>query len=683
VPALTDFPSVSQISLVPINEAVYGSGRSYQIDTSYEQYRRQSTRHTTIPAQRESLNLEGKTGEGTINTEGLWRIQIPDWSYGAGQLYADRAGSVANRFLVSTGVDVFSTQYQATLLHATQLQYENEATFTNVVSVGPYVFHSTLTQVLYRTSWGAETSLTFSGSNFGSGEFITGLVADDHDVYISTNENIYQCQVMAASTPGTATIVVSGGAIVIGACGGKVFAIKYSQQYILVDITNIGNPTNPGVFPTNVNGAWIASHPNPKWVWTGACLVDGTFYFTGYASNNDATLIPNTEGQVWRATLQGSITVTQTGAQNAVLAAAQVALSLPPGEVVASIFSYGNLCLLGTTQGVRVCRSVSANDPEGNTGDLIAGPILPGLLQPVNGWVTGFTANGRYVWFIWTGYTDTAWNGTTSLNDAGQSTALTLGILDMETMVDDLQPAYASSYQFNSPNGGYGWALCWDPITSGPLVSVALASAGNGLWTINPDYYVAEGFIDTGLLTYNLPDDKIACMVSCRYYSGGSVAFNFNPNQGGYASMTPISPNTPSTTPELLSDLVRFEEGNLSIVLLPNVATTETPILRRVTLKSLPATVSGTTISAVCLLYSQVQSHGVKRAVDPYVELAWLESLRLSQQPLYYTEGNPNGTAYTATCVVNSIDWLPEHERDTGQYGWDGVAIVYLTALVG
>jgi hypothetical protein len=208
------------------------------------------------------------------------------------------------------------------------------------------------------------------------------------------------------------------------------------------------------------------------------------------------------------------------------------------------------------------------------------------------------------------------------------------------------------------------------------------AGTAGGIYTDDPANLMASGFIDSGLLTYNLPDDKIACMVSTRFYAPGTVSFNFNPDQGGYAAMGPISPNTPSTTPELLTSLVRFEEGNLSTVLTAESGN-DGPTLRRVTLKSLPAVVSGTTISAVIMLYSQVDSHGATRAVDPYAELNWLESLRLSQQPLIYQEASPKGTLFTATCVVNSIDWLPEHEQDNARMGWDGVAVLYLTSLVG
>lgn len=685
MPAVTDYPAISQISIVPIDTADFGPGVSYQVDTSFEAYRRQSTRHTTIPSQRESINLEGKTGEGTVNSEGLWRVNAPDWSYGAGQLYADRAGSVANRFLASTGVDVFTTQYQASLLQATtQRRSTVGGAAAFIATIGPYVFWTEDTAVYWVTAWGGTPNAqAMTGSDFAGGEIILGLMHDDANIYIGTTKALYQCQVFSGSTPPAATKVISQGCICVGAAGGRIFVSGWANQNHLYDVTAAANPTTPPALPTDFNGGLIAIHANPKWVWSGVALVGGIFYFIGIPVDNDSALIPNSTGEIWMTAFQAA---NQTGLQGVGLPTPQIALTLPPGEVCNTIFAYGNLCLLGTTRGVRVCRTVSMNDPEGNSGDLIAGPILPNLLQPVGGWVTGFTANGRFVWFTWSGYNDTFVGGSINNTNSDNASACVLGRLDMETMVDTLQPAYAADLVFNAGTGGYMWALAWDPITSGPVLAIYLAAGGtgstNGLWTIDPDNVVASGFIDSGLVTNNIPDDKIAAMISERSLGSGTVSFNAQSNGLGYSALGPIAPTTPSTTPELLNPLVRYEEMNVSVVLTKGTGN-QTPLLKRWTLKSIPAVVSGTTISVVAMLYSRVESHNVQRAVNPYVELNYLEGLRLSQQPCIYTEGDPNGKYYQATVTIDSLDWLPEHERDTQQHGWDGVCVVYMKAIVG
>ena len=93
------------VSTFPGIYPVLIGSRAFAIDTSYEAFRRQSFHHDTIPAQRESIQLTDVPGEGTINTEGLWRRGAISWHHGSGQLYADRKESDPFRFLNSLGVD--------------------------------------------------------------------------------------------------------------------------------------------------------------------------------------------------------------------------------------------------------------------------------------------------------------------------------------------------------------------------------------------------------------------------------------------------------------------------------------------------------------------------------------------------------------------------------------------------
>ena len=56
--------------------------RTFPVDTSFEPYRREAFRHKSIPAQRESIQMTNIMGEGTVNTEGLWRREQREWSMG-------------------------------------------------------------------------------------------------------------------------------------------------------------------------------------------------------------------------------------------------------------------------------------------------------------------------------------------------------------------------------------------------------------------------------------------------------------------------------------------------------------------------------------------------------------------------------------------------------------------------
>ena len=98
------------------------------------------------------------------------------------------------------------------------------------------------------------------------------------------------------------------------------------------------------------------------------------------------------------------------------------------------------------------------------------------------------------------------------------------------------------------------------------------------------------------------------------------------------------------------------------------------PILHRWTIKALPAITAGTTISVVLSLTTTTLYLGQDRYIDPYAELAYLENLRTTQTPVIYIEG-----PYSASVVVNEIDWLPFKERDSDPHGgYIGDLIVYL-----
>ncbi len=135
--------SITDTSGVPYSD---GTGtyapqtRTFPVDTSFEPYRREAFRHKSIPAQREAIQMTNVMGEGTVNTEGLWRREQREWSMGAGQQYLDhRDGDSDMRFYASKGIDVFSYPAQATLLPDTYKVLANTASNVQVVACNGYV----------------------------------------------------------------------------------------------------------------------------------------------------------------------------------------------------------------------------------------------------------------------------------------------------------------------------------------------------------------------------------------------------------------------------------------------------------------------------------------------------------------------------------------------------------------
>ncbi len=196
VPALTGWFNVSLTS--PTNGT-----KQFAIDTSFAPYRRLSFRHTSIAAQRESVDLTNIAGEGTVNTEGLWRREQTEWTMGAGQLFLDRKrSSQENRFLSSKGVDVFSFPMQATLLPDTVRKDAVSSPGASLLMsrCGDYVVVANGSSVVYYNSSWSSTSCTF-GSTYGgtAPSAIRSITTNDTYCYLAADTGIWFCQIGVSS----------------------------------------------------------------------------------------------------------------------------------------------------------------------------------------------------------------------------------------------------------------------------------------------------------------------------------------------------------------------------------------------------------------------------------------------------------------------------------------------------
>ena len=196
--------SGNQNSAVTIYNPATAETKGYAIDTSFEPYRREAFRHKTIPAQRQSIMMTNIVGEGTVNTEGLWRREQVEWSMGAGQYSLDRKSDAQEtRFLSSKGVDVFSYPLQATLLPDTQQLYASSSSSLFMSRCGDYVVVVEGASVSYfqSGSWSSKTTCSFGSSYGGSSpSAIYDISTEDTYVYLATNTGIWFCQIGTSST---------------------------------------------------------------------------------------------------------------------------------------------------------------------------------------------------------------------------------------------------------------------------------------------------------------------------------------------------------------------------------------------------------------------------------------------------------------------------------------------------
>jgi hypothetical protein len=458
-------------------------------------------------------------------------------------------------------------------------------------------------------------------------------------------------------------IRVTGGTYIVGATSftctrgyGGTTATAHAQGTPVYKAAKVLNAL------TTQQQGLLYTHPNPQWLWSGITAGSSQVYFAGYS---DGTATPD-QGTIYRSTVSPA-TASAPPPTIGNLSYPVVALPMPGGEYPTAIRNYLNFIFVGTNKGIRMCETLNALDPTGNTGDLKSGPLVPNITQPVMSPVTAIIGYDRYVYFAWNNY---------------DSTSSGLGRLDLTSFIDTLAPAYASDLMITD-QGTVNW-LDWDPITNSPLMSFDSTTGYSKIYTQDPINCVASGNIDSGLITYGIPDYKNAVSIDVNI---ANVTGATNSEVGftlGIDDQTSISAGTYSgaaTKYKLPFNQQFGEQFRVTTNITAAVSETGTrisPTLNRWTLKALPGIPSGILISAVLLMYEPTEVDGQVVYLDPYTEYAYLESLRQSQTVVTYVEG-----PFNALVTVDAIDWLPERRRPTVQGGYHGDMVVSLKTVTG
>ena len=509
------------------------------------------------------------------------------------------------------------------------------ASTTNFPSTGTVAVAAYNTTLVY--TYTGKTSTTFTGCSLNSG--------------------------YTFSTISTGAQVQSGSAVTaVGVPGANIF--DFSSDV----------PHQPGFALSTTTPENLYTHPSLTWKWTGLTSGSQNIYMTGY--NWDGTVADR--GQVLRSGISANATATNPTELNYPVQA----LPLPIGEYPTAIKGYLNYIFIGTNRGIRMCEALNLYDPSGNAGDLKAGPLLPAITEIPSQPVTAIVGDDRYIYWAWNNFDD-------------MSTGL--GRLDLTTFIDPLAPAYASDLMVDGQGSGLGactW-LDWDPNTDTPLMSMNGLIDGNGttnnyIYTGNPSSCVASGYIDSGAITYGLPDYKNAVRLDLNVQNvagtsgNSSVQFSMEVDNNAPVQIGSYSNSVAKSSIDFMSingvGQQFGEQYDLKTTLFAAVQSgvNISPVLNRWTLKALPGIPSGILISAVILLYEPYELEGQIIYQDPYVEYAYLESLRQSQQVVTYVEG-----PYTAQVTVDVIDWLPERKRDVRLGGYHGDLVVSLKTVTG
>jgi hypothetical protein len=630
----SDFPQAIDVLI---------AGHQYVVNTSFEPYRRDAFRHRSIQPQRESIDLTNIPGEGTVNTEGLWRRAAEDWHFGAGQPYQDRKGSVDARFEESKGIDPWM-QWQCQLLNDTVQVFPLTGT-AQIINAGGTVWIADFAAntITFGTTASGYSPMTTQTWPFGT---LTKMATDGNTVWFATNgasDGIY-------STPfdGSTAIPISG--ITQYVTSGNFDGVWWVGERLMAT-------TGPIVYNIIASGSpptALWTHPSPTWRWTDMCAGSSQIYLSGNIPGPTSAAAST----VFRSTIEPTGTALTIPVQ---------ALPMEAGEYVVSLYGYLNYVFLGTNLGVRMCRTLAAYDPTGNQGDLEAGPLLPGLFPPgpVSQPVQCLIGNNRFMYFGWSNYDS-------------QSTGL--GRMDLSTFIDTQAPAFTSDLMVTNPPGGTQGlvtSMAWDATANAPVFVVA----GSGVWT-DAGFPVTSGYIDSGQIGYGISDDKIlwAGDIGTVSPQAGQISMSIAADASTDNTLTLVGSQpaggTPNQSPFAISQ-IRGELFKVRMTLTKDPNTGASPIMHRWTLKALPAITAGTTISAVLLLYATVSNRGGDSYLNAYAEYQYLYNLRTTQTVVEYQEG-----PFSAMCVIDELDWLPfkEHDADP-QGGFIGDLIVYLKTV--
>jgi hypothetical protein len=294
--------------------------------------------------------------------------------------------------------------------------------------------------------------------------------------------------------------------------------------------------------------------------------------------------------------------------------------------------------LIGSDKGVRLAQ------PAAN-GDLQIGALLS------TGPCRCFEGQDRFVWFGWDNY---------------DSLSTGVGRLDLNQINTDA-PAYTSDLMVT------GQGQVSDVATfAGKRV---LAVSGLGFYTESANL-VPSGTLDSGLITYDLPEDKVAYYLDVKYEDplSGTVVAYLSADSSGFllvGSRTSALPEGPFTLGE-----TRGATFEVRTELDRDTTPTVGPVVTRLSLRSNPAVDTGLNITVPLLLAEQVTLRNEKpQTVNVASEYAYLLALRAAGQAVTYQEGK---TTYSVT--VQDIQRNPTHATGDGN-AWNSTTIVKLKTV--
>ncbi len=584
------------------------AGRGYMIDLKSNTYRRKS-----IPILRDQADVSNLPGEGAINPNDLWRRSQESWHAGAGQTYLDRI----------TGASPYTRQYSESSRFRTSKGVDPWTKWQLSLLPDTTQAKSSANTNLYLANAGTRLYLTDGQSTYyttdvtaGSPTWtaVTGTPAQTAQGIASDGFNVWISYAGANGVYATNTGTGAASAYVTSAASGPIGYAK--GRLMLANDNSLYNITAGGALPTA-----LLTHPNTAFRWVGFAEGPGQIYAAGFAG--DKSLI-------YRTSIKPDGTALDTPV---------IAGELPDGEIVRGIQGYLGYVVVGTDLGVRF----ATVDGQGN---LTFGQLIS------TGVVQCFEPQDRFVWFGWKNF---------------DATSTGLGRLDLSLFTAPLTPAYASDLMVT----GQGAVLSAATVFHGAsaLSRRVFSVSGLGVY-IQSDNKVGTGTLDSGFMTYGIPDVKVGMYADARtepLTTGTSTELLLSVDGGAFTSLgtQSLAASVGETFPAGQVQGRRFE---LRIKL--TGTTTFSPTVVRTTFRSYPAPNRGHQWTVPLLFYEDLDTGKALRVIVPRDELNFIDSLIADRRLVIYQEGEEAHTVF-----VEDYEFMPYNPTRDGTH-WNGTCVV-------
>jgi hypothetical protein len=320
-----------------------------------------------------------------------------------------------------------------------------------------------------------------------------------------------------------------------------------------------------------------------------------------------------------------------------------VALPLPDGEVPYSVAGYIGLVAVGTNLGLRVTQ------PEGPS--LISGPIVGfDLHEDHTHPVRCIEGQDSFLWF-----------GQDSLFSDGSG----LGRVDLRTFLPDqtLAPAYATDLMADGVSDVVHAVATFD--------SRRWFIVGNSIYR-ETDTLVAEGYLDTGRITMNITDHKVAVYIDLRHDAlPVDSAIDVYENTAGQALLLRGTSNTPLS--ERPSEVFSTNHNRtvwheVRVVLRQTGGSS--PGLSAITLAAQAVPDRSANWFLPLLLHETVTYVDQEFSYDVPEEYAYLSGLSRTQRLVRVRLGKLNNLGF-----VEDFEWVPHQPRQDGEF-FNGTMVV-------